>query len=151
TMMWFLDADYAKYELIGGATGVLGNNVLTTVLAANATNPMTFTQTGLTNFQTYYYALRVTDAAGNINTSSTASGTPLNAQTITFDQPIAAEYGSSFTINATSTSGLPVIFTSNEPALATISGNTVTIVGANSLQSVSIIATQPGNANYSYA
>ncbi|WP_316746932.1 MBG domain-containing protein [Pedobacter gandavensis] len=151
TMTWFLDSDYAKYELIGGATGALGNNVLTTITAANATNPMSFTQTGLTNFQTYYYALRVTDAAGNINTSSTFSGIPLNAQTITFDQPVAAEYGSSFTLNATSTSGLPVTFTSNEPALATISGNTVTIIGVTSQKSVSIIATQPGNANYSYA
>lgn len=151
TMTWFLNADYAKYELIGGAPDVLGNAVLTTVLAANATNPMTYTQTGLTNFNTYYYALRVTDAAGNVNTSYTANGTPLNVQTITFDQPVAAEYGSSFTINATSSSGLPVTLTSNEPALATISGNTVTIVGVNSLQSVSIIATQPGNGNYSYA
>ncbi|MBB2149928.1 MBG domain-containing protein [Pedobacter gandavensis] len=151
TMTWFLNADYAKYELIGGVPLVLGNNVLTTVTAANATNPMTFTQTGLTNFTTYYYALRVTDAAGNTNTSTAVNGIPLNSQTITFSQPVPAEYGSSFTINATSSSGLPVTLTSNEPALATISGNTVTIVGANNQRSVSIIATQPGNANYSYA
>ncbi|ALL04362.1 hypothetical protein AQ505_01920 [Pedobacter sp. PACM 27299] len=150
-MIWFLNSDYAKYELIGGNTGPLGNNVLTTVLAADATNPMTFTQTGLTNFQTYSYALRVYDAAGNQASSSTVTGIPLNSQTITFNQPEPAEYGSSFTITATSSSGLPVTLTSNEPALATISGNTVTVVGVNNLQSVSIIATQPGNASYTYA
>lgn len=148
TLTWFLNADYAKYELIGGTTSPSSNNVLTTVTAANATNPMTFTQTGLTNLTTYYYALRVSDAAGNMNTSARVTGKPLGGQTITFDQPVAAEYGSSFTINATSSSGLPVTLTSNEPTIATVSGNTVTIIGVNPSKSVSIIASQLGNENY---
>ncbi|WP_316819800.1 MBG domain-containing protein [Pedobacter gandavensis] len=151
TMLWTLNADYAKYELIGGTTGFLNNQVLTTVLAANASSQMSFTQTGLTNSLTYLYALQVSDAAGNSSRSLISTGMPAVGQTITFDQPIAAEYGSSFTINATSDSGLPVSLSSNNPALATISGNTVTIVGANNLQSVSITASQPGDGNYSAA
>ncbi|MBB2149931.1 MBG domain-containing protein [Pedobacter gandavensis] len=148
TLAWAMNPDVAKYELIGGAPIGLGNNVLTTFTAANVSNPMSFTQTGLTNFTTYYYALVVTDAAGNTNQSITVNAKPLNGQTITFNQPAAAEYGSTFTLNANSSSGLPVTFTSNDLSVATISGNTVTIVGADPSQSVSISANQPGNANY---
>ncbi|WP_316840693.1 MBG domain-containing protein [Pedobacter gandavensis] len=151
TLTWSLDNDVAKYELIGGTPISLGSGVLNTVLVADATNPMTFTQTGLTNLTTYYYALRVTDAAGNAITSLTTLGRPLPGQTITFSQPAPAEYGSSFTINATSTSGLPVTLTSGNTALATISGNIVTVVGANSLQSVSITASQSGDLTHSAA
>jgi len=71
------------------------------------------------------------------------------AQTINFTAPTAQTYGnSSFTLSATSSSGLPVTFTSANTNVATISGNTVTIVGAGS---TSITASQPGNANYNAA
>jgi hypothetical protein len=71
------------------------------------------------------------------------------AQTITFTAPTAQTYGnSSFTLSATASSGLPVTFTSANTNVATISGNTVTIKGAGT---VSITASQSGNANYNAA
>lgn len=51
-----------------------------------------------------------------------------------------------FTLNATGgASGKPVTYTSSNPAVATISGNTVTIVGVGT---ANIIASQAGNATY---
>jgi hypothetical protein len=71
------------------------------------------------------------------------------AQTITFTAPAAQTYGnSSFTLSATASSGLYVSFASANTNVATISGNTVIIVGAGS---ASITATQAGNANYNAA
>jgi endonuclease/exonuclease/phosphatase family metal-dependent hydrolase len=53
-----------------------------------------------------------------------------------------------FQLTATATSGLPVSFTSNNPAVATISGNTVTIVGPGT---TIITATQAGNERFNAA
>jgi hypothetical protein len=50
-----------------------------------------------------------------------------------------------FDLSATSSSGLAVTFTSADPTIASISGNTVTIVAAGS---VDITAHQPGDATY---
>ena len=50
-----------------------------------------------------------------------------------------------FTLTATSTSGLTVTYESSNTAVATISGNTVTIVGVGS---TIITASQAGNGNY---
>jgi hypothetical protein len=50
-----------------------------------------------------------------------------------------------FTLNATSTSGLPITYTSSNTAVATVVGNTVTIVGAGT---TIITASQAGNSNY---
>lgn len=52
------------------------------------------------------------------------------------------------TLNATSTSGLPVSYTSSEPNVATVSGNIVTLVG---IGSTTITASQSGNENYQAA
>lgn len=68
------------------------------------------------------------------------------AQTITFATLAAKTFGNApFTLAATSTSGLPVSFASSNPAVATVSGNSVTIVGAGS---TNLTASQAGNANY---
>ena len=50
-----------------------------------------------------------------------------------------------FNITATASSNLPVIFSSGNTSIATVSGNTVTIVAAGT---VSITANQVGDANY---
>ena len=51
-------------------------------------------------------------------------------QTITFETLTAKKVGdASFDLMATTSSGLPITFTSSNPSVATISGNTVTIVG----------------------
>lgn len=71
-------------------------------------------------------------------------------QTITFGNALpTATYGdSNFNLNSTSSSGLPVTYTSSDTGVASISGNIVTIVGAGT--SV-ITAKQNGNTNYNPA
>lgn len=70
------------------------------------------------------------------------------AQTINFlpTGVITKNYGdASFSLTATATSGLPVTYSSNDPAIASISGSTVTINGPGV---VTITASQSGNSYY---
>lgn len=70
-------------------------------------------------------------------------------QTITFGALVSKTFGDpDFTLSATTTSGLPVSYSSSNTAVATVSGNTVTIVGAGS---TTITASQSGNTNYNAA
>lgn len=67
-------------------------------------------------------------------------------QTITFGSLASKQVGdAAFSLSATSSSGLAVSFSSGNPAVATIAGSTVTIVGAGSTV---ITASQAGNSNY---
>jgi hypothetical protein len=67
-------------------------------------------------------------------------------QAITFNPLSAATYGDAdFDLTASSSSGLAVSYTSSDEAVATISGTTVTIVGAGT---ATITARQAGDANY---
>lgn len=67
-------------------------------------------------------------------------------QTITFGALSAQTFGdASFAPDATASSGLTVSYESSNPAVATISGNIVTLVGAGP---ATITATQAGDANY---
>lgn len=70
-------------------------------------------------------------------------------QTISFPTIPAKTYGdASFDLTATASSGLNVSYTSSNTNVATIVGNTVTIVGAGS---TTITATQAGNVTYAAA
>ncbi|TAE16649.1 MAG: T9SS C-terminal target domain-containing protein [Bacteroidetes bacterium] len=70
-------------------------------------------------------------------------------QTITFNALTARTFGDApFTLSATASSGLAVSYTSSNTNVATISGNTVTIVGAGT---ANITASQAGNTNYNPA
>ena len=74
---------------------------------------------------------------------------PSRTQSIRFNSIPDKTYGDSpFTLTASSTTGLPVSYTSSDPAVATISGNTVTIIGPGT---TTITAHQSGNANYDAA
>lgn len=67
-------------------------------------------------------------------------------QTITFNSlPNKLVNDAAFTLSATSSVALPVSYTSSNTAVATVSGNTVTIVGAGV---TTITASQPGDASY---
>jgi len=69
-----------------------------------------------------------------------------SAQTITFGILPSKTFGDMpFAITATSSSGLPVSFVSSDPAIATVNGNTITILAAGV---VTITASQAGNDNY---
>lgn len=70
-------------------------------------------------------------------------------QIITFNElPEKAVGGEDFTLNATSSSGLEVSYSSSNTDVATINGNTVTIVGEGTS---TITASQAGNDNYNPA
>jgi hypothetical protein len=71
------------------------------------------------------------------------------SQTITFTNLASKTFGDTpFVLSGTSSSGLPLTYTSSNTAVATVSGNTVTIIGGGT---ATIIANQPGNNNYSPA
>jgi len=91
--------------------------------------------------------------AGNINYNEASISHSFEVvksnQNLTF-HPLDAEiFGdASFNPAASASSGLPVSFTSSDAAVATIVGNTVTIIGAGT---TTITAAQAGNDNYSAA
>jgi len=77
----------------------------------------------------------------------------LAAQTITFP-PIGSQVaGTSFALQATASSGLPVSFTPQTPSICTVTGNTVTGFTANLLVAgtCGIYANQAGNGTYAAA
>jgi Family of unknown function (DUF6288)/PA14 domain/Bacterial Ig-like domain (group 3)/YDG domain/Bacterial Ig domain/HEAT repeats len=70
-------------------------------------------------------------------------------QTITFEPLGARTYGDApFDLTSTTTSGLPVDYISSDPTVASIAGNTVTLLKAGS---TTITASQPGDTNYNAA
>ena len=68
------------------------------------------------------------------------------AQTINFTYPGEHPFGTSFTLNATASSGLPVTFTSMDPSVCTVSGSTVSLSPFHGY--CGILADQAGNAYY---
>jgi hypothetical protein len=77
---------------------------------------------------------------------NTASG---QSQTITFNPLSNSTYGdATFNLTASSTSGLTVSYQSSNTNVATVTGNTVTIVGAGA---TSITASQSGDGTYAPA
>ena len=71
------------------------------------------------------------------------------AQTITFGALAPKNYGAgTFSLGATATSRLTVSYASSNPAVATVSGSTVTIVGVGT---TTITASQAGSSNYNAA
>ena len=82
------------------------------------------------------------DGAGN----GVGIGTP---QTITFNVLSDKTYGDAdYTLGATASSGLTVSYTSSNTSVATVSGNTVTVISAGTTD---IYASQVGDATYAAA
>ncbi|WP_443943474.1 MBG domain-containing protein [Pedobacter sp. AW1-32] len=112
-------------------------------------NVMTFDVTGLTPSKNYYYRLKANKTSVNLQGtySNIASAVTVNnTQTITFNTLTARSYGDAdFTLSATATSGLTVTFESSDPTIASVSGNTVHILKAGT---VNIIAKQAGNSSF---
>ncbi len=139
---------YGAKPITLAATASNGATVLYQVISGPATitggNTLTFTGAGAVTIEAY------TNASGSYGSGSlTANITVAQAaQTITFPAIAAKVFGNApFAVSATATSSLPVtIAVTSGPA--TISGNTVTLTGAGT---VTLTATQAGNANYSAA
>ena len=66
-------------------------------------------------------------------------------QTIDFTQPASVPVGSSFTLSATASSGLPVTFSSQTATVCAVAGDVVTTVGAGTC---TVLARQAGDVGY---
>ncbi|CAL2106316.1 exported hypothetical protein [Tenacibaculum sp. 190524A02b] len=85
----------------------------------------------------------------NMNNTVTATYVSLQDQIITFNSLSDVTYGDAdLDLTATTDSGLAVTYVSSDTNVATISGNTVTIVGAGT---TTITASQEGDATYDAA
>ena len=119
------------YSSSNPAVATISGNTVTIVSAGSTT--ITASQSGDSNYLA---------AAGVPQTLTVGPA----SQTITFGPLAPKTFGdASFSLGATASSGLPVSYSSSNPAVATISGNTVTVVGVGS---TTITASQPGNTNY---
>lgn len=103
--------------------------------------------TGLANGTTYTFTVTATNSYGTGSASAaSAAVTPKAAQTITFNNPGAQNFGTTPTLSASSTSNLTVSLTSSTTGVCTItSGGTLTFVSAGTC---TINADQAGNAAY---
>jgi len=105
-----------------------------------ATGAISGTPTAASAATTY----TVSTANGGGSSTATISIAVKSPQTITFDALASKTYGDdTFDLAATSTSGLAVSYSSDNTAVARISGTTVIIVGAGT---ANITATQAGDA-----
>ena len=105
--------------------------------------------TGLSPGTTYYVRAYAANSAGTAYGQNRGFTTPKASQSISFGTLGNKTYGDpSFTVSASASSGLPVSFTSLTPSVATISDNTVSIVGGGT---ATIRASQAGNGTYNAA
>jgi sugar lactone lactonase YvrE len=106
---------------------------------------------GLTASSIYYYRLVAQNIDGSSATSvsSFRPSSTATPQSISFGALASKTYGdSAFSLLASASSGLTVSYTSSDSSVASVSGNTVTLVGAGT---ATITARQDGNSQYSAA
>lgn len=120
-----------------------------TAFAAPAIPASPFILGGLTNLQTYRVQIRALTAVGIGDASPVQNGIPQpNTITGLAATEIRTIDGGSYTLSAVASSNLPVSYSSDNTAVATVSGNVVTIVGVGT---ATITATQPGDATFGAA
>ncbi len=136
-----------------GGSAITGYTVTSSpggLTSTGSASPITVT--GLMNGTAYTFTVTATNFAGP-GAASTASNsvTPFkDSQTISAISfsPTTFAVGGNTTVSATTTSGLPVTFSSLTSGVCTISGSSVTPLSAGTC---TIAANQAGNANYTAA
>jgi uncharacterized repeat protein (TIGR03803 family) len=117
-----------------------------TTVATVSGNTVTIVGAGTTTITASQAGDDSYNAASNVAQTLTVNKL---SQTISFAALAAKNFGeAAFTLTATTTSGLPISFASSNTAVATISGNTVTIVEGGT---TTITASQEGDASYNAA
>jgi hypothetical protein len=111
----------------------------TVTIVGSGTTTITASQSGNSNYL----------AAADVPQGLLVNPATNTSQTITFAALPPKTFGDApFALTATASSGLPVSYANSNPNVATINGDTVTIVGAGA---TNITASQPGNATYAAA
>lgn len=138
----------SSFSLTGSATSglTLSYTSSNTGVATVSGSVVTIVGAGSTTITASQGGNRSYNAATSVSQTLTVNKA---GQTILFATLLAKTYGdSAFTLNGSSTSGLSVSYSSANLSVATVSGSTVTIVGAGT---ATITATQAGNGNYNAA
>ncbi len=134
---------YGSTATLTPTAGSLSSALVTMRLTSTA--PLGFSQGAVTisSLNATTQTIPSADVTGLVNSSS------LTAQTISFTLSSPVNYGSTpITLNGSASSGLTVTYASSNTAVATVSGNILTIVGAGS---ATITASQSGDATYASA
>jgi uncharacterized repeat protein (TIGR03803 family) len=124
-----------SYQWVKDGVNVIGDTSASLTLSNVQTN------------QAGNYSVVITNAGGSVTSSVAVLTVNRLAQTINFVGGLPARWGDDapFGLSATASSGLPVSYSSSDPGVATVSGNTVTITGFGY---TIITASQAGNATY---
>jgi uncharacterized repeat protein (TIGR03803 family) len=132
---------------IGGASGkpvtfISSDQTIATVSG----NTVAITGIGTVTITAHQAGTTAYLATATSQTFTVSLGPPKTVQSITFNSLADKVVGdAAFSLTGTATSGLPVTYTSSNTAVATVSGSTVTIVGAGA---TFITASQEGNATF---
>ena len=134
-------------------SGDANNGVSSATVTLNSTGSCTITASQAGNSTTVAPPTTAYSSATPVSGSFMIlpQGSTTQSQTITFGTLPSAQYGGNpFTVSATSTSGLTVIFSAPANGPCSVSGTTVTITGAG-LCKITAAAPAGQNNNYTYS
>jgi len=126
-----------------------GGGIVSGFSSGASTQTVTLTPSGAGSFSV---TVQLTDDLGTVHSltrsiSVTALGSA--AQTISFTAPAGLVFGQPpVSLLATSSSGLPVSFSSSTPAVCTVSGSSLSLLAGGSC---TVLASQPGNVAFAAA